>query len=280
MRCANQKRAGRLMRLGAAGACAGLALFAAAASLAGSVTTYHNSITRHGLYTVPGLTASAAASMRLDRGFQAVLSGDMHAQPLYWVSKGGTRELIAATENNVVYALNPATGAIIWHKSLPPPITSRLPCGNIKPAGITGTPVIDPATDTLYLNSQTIVKGAPKHMLYALSLANGSVLPGWPIDVQAVLSNAGVSFDPAPQGARSALLFFEGALYSVYGGRSGDCGTYRGTIVQIDPSTRTLTGNWETRADRGGIWSQGGISGDGRLSFHDHGQYVERHNLG
>ena len=89
--------------------------------------------------------------------------------------------------------------------------------------GITGTPVIDPATATLYVNALTTTANGARHMLYALSLADGSVLPSWPIDMQAALTAKGASFDSPHQGSRSALLFFQGKLYASYGGNAGDC---------------------------------------------------------
>jgi outer membrane protein assembly factor BamB len=247
---------------------ASAALLLPAAASAASVLTYHNANTRHGLYTVPGLTAAAAATMQLDPKFSAKLSGNVYAQPLFWLPKGASgAELIVATENNVVYDLNAATGAVIWQRTLPAPISSGLPCGDITPEGITGTPVIDPDTATLYLNSQTSASGSPQHNVYALSLADGSTLPGWPLNTVSLLKSAGVTFSAPQQGERSALLFFNGALYVAYGGRAGDCDPYHGVIIQIDPSTKTLAGNWETRASRGGIWAQGGISSDGKYLF-------------
>ncbi len=247
---------------------ASVALLLPAAASAASVLTYHNANTRHGLYTVPGLTSTAAATMKLDPNFSAKVSGNVYAQPLFWLPKGASgAELIVATENNIVYNLNAATGAVIWQRTLPAPISSGLPCGDITPEGITGTPVIDPATATLYLNSQTSTSGSPQHNVYALSLADGSTLSGWPLNTVNLLQGAGVTFSAPEQGERSALLFFNGALYVAYGGRSGDCSPYHGVIIQIDPATKTLTGNWETRANRGGIWAQGGISSDGKYLF-------------
>jgi outer membrane protein assembly factor BamB len=254
------------LRKALAATVAALALPSAAS--AGNVVTYHNANTRHGLYTVPGLTSAAAATMQLDPAFKATISGNVYAQPLYWKPKGaGAAELIVATENNIVYALNAATGAVIWQRTLPAPISGGLPCGNIVPEGITGTPVIDPTTATLYLNSQTSTSGTPQHNVYALSLADGSIVSGWPLNTVSLLQSAGVTFTPPQQGERSALLYFNGALYVAYGGRSGDCDPYHGVIIQIDPSTKTLAGNWETRASRGGIWAQGGISSDGKYLF-------------
>src|SRR6185312_11255990 len=144
-----------------------------ASGAAGHILTYHNSNLRHGAYVVPGLTLAAAANMHRDTGFNAALSGHIYAQPLYWRPKNTHPGLvIAATESNIVYALNDTTGAIVWQTQLAPSVPlSELPCGNIDPMGITGTPVIDPATATIYLNAMTESGSGPRHMVYALSLA-------------------------------------------------------------------------------------------------------------
>ncbi len=249
------------------------ALLASAAmpgmALAANVLTYHNTNQRTGAYVAPTLTQAAAAGVHPDSGFSATVSGNVYAQPLFWHPKGGTAELIVATENNQVSALNAATGATIWSVQLPSSVSSgNLPCGNINPEGATGTPVIDPKTGTLYLDILTLVSGAPKHEIYALSLANnGATVSGWPLDVDAITKAAGDSFTSYSQGERSAALFFNGALYIPYGGRSGDCSTYHGTAIQIDPASKTLTGFWATRAHGGGIWAQGGMSSDNKSVF-------------
>src|ERR1700761_6817825 len=75
------------------------------AAEAQSVLTYHNSVNRHGLFTVPRLTDAAAANTH--RGFKASVSGNVYAQPLFWQPPGGGAGLlIVATESNIVYALN------------------------------------------------------------------------------------------------------------------------------------------------------------------------------
>ena len=151
-----------------------------------SVVTYHNSSDRSGAYIVPGLTKAAAAGMHLDPVFHATVSGNVYAQPLYWQpSADKTGLLIVASEFNLVYALNADTGAVIWQRKLPAAVPrSALPCGDIDPEGITGTPVIDPATGTLYVDAQVLAPGnAPRHRIYAISLATGQPLPQWPVDV-------------------------------------------------------------------------------------------------
>jgi outer membrane protein assembly factor BamB len=257
-----------------------LGMMAAGPAAAQGVLTYHNSPTRHGDYTVPGLTAAAAGSMKLDTSFNGVVSGHVYAQPLYWHPKNGADSIIVATESNTVYALDPTTGAMLWQQTLLPPVTSGLGCGNINPEGVTGTPTIDAATGTLYLDAMTSNAGNLHHMMYALSLTNGAVLSGWPIDIQAVLNEAGVAFDSKYVGERSAVLTFKDKLYAVYGGRFGDCTPYNGTVVEVDPASTSVTGTWQTRATGGGIWAQGGIASDDGSLFVTTGNTINADSYG
>jgi len=235
-----------------------------------SVTEYHNGIDRHGAYVMPGLTKQAAGRMHMDAGFSATVPGNIYAQPLFWQKAGAaTGEVIIATEADVVEAVNAATGAALWRQTLGSPVPlSALPCGNIDPEGITGTPAIAPDSGTIYLDALTNAPSVgPRHMIYAVSAETGEVLPHWPIDVQAALGAQGARFDSLTQGERSAVLLLNGNLYVSYGGRAGDCGTYYGMVVQIDVASARITGSWATRAKGGGIWSQAGIASDGTSIF-------------
>jgi hypothetical protein len=233
-----------------------------------NVTTYHNGIDRSGAYVVPGLTHGAASFMHLDLTFHAVVSGNVYAQPLYWQPPGpggAPAEIIVATESNDVEAFNAVTGAVIWTHKLPPPVPQNdLGCGNVIPEGVTGTPVIDPATGALYVDALIeSYSNGPRQYVYALSATTGALLPHWPIDVETSLAKLGDSFTPYTQGERSALLLLNGNLYISYGGRFGDCGTYHGTVVQVSAADGAIGGFWQTRAHGGGIWSQGGPVSDG-----------------
>ncbi|HEX4504648.1 MAG TPA: hypothetical protein VH722_02865 [Alphaproteobacteria bacterium] len=245
----------------------------ASSAFAQSVTTYHNSPERNGVYTVPGLTDAAAAKVRL--GFKASVSGNVYAQPLYWKAAGSPGLIIVATESNFVYALNANSGAVVWRRQLPRPVPAgTLPCGNITPEGVTGTPVIDRATGRLYLDATTLQGGSlPRHMIYALSLSDGKIVPHWPINVDNAMAKRKAPFMSELQGERGALQFFKGKLYISYAGRGGDCGSstgaiYRGVVIEVTPATTpTLSGDWETRAARGGIWGQGGATSNGAYLF-------------
>ena len=80
--------------------------------------------------------------------------GNVYAQPLYIEGGPSGPVVIAVTESNNVYALNATTGAIIWQRNVGTPVTSGLPCGNINPLGITGTPVVDLASRSLFFDAE------------------------------------------------------------------------------------------------------------------------------
>ncbi len=235
---------------------------------ASPVTTYHNDPYRSGQYVVANLTLESAQRVRLVRTFSGVVNGAVYAQPLYWLTPNdtGAGEVIAATETNHVTALDAATGAVIWDRVLAPPVQGgTLPCGNIAPEGITGTPVIDAASGSLYVAATALASGGKAvSMVYGLSLKSGHILPGWPVNVGASLAR--INFLPAAQGERGALAFQNGELYVPYGGRYGDCDDYHGTVVAIRTAKPAVTAEWQTVAVRGGIWSVGGVAiADGNL---------------
>jgi len=110
-----------------------------------NVTQHHNHDSRDGLYVDPVFTQSASAGLTRDLGFDGTIVGNVYAQPLYIDDgPGGRPTIIAATESNNVYALDAVDGSIIWQQNVGTPVPlSNLPCGNINPLGITGTPIID-----------------------------------------------------------------------------------------------------------------------------------------
>src|SRR5713101_759363 len=103
--------------------------------------TYHKDAARTGLdSTAPALTSATQqwAHTGLDR--------TAYAEPLVY----GTMVLVA-TEGNTIYALDAGTGNLLWSKNYGTAVPSnQLPCGNINPVGITGTPVIDTTAGTMF----------------------------------------------------------------------------------------------------------------------------------
>jgi hypothetical protein len=242
-----------------------VSFFAVLPALAQSVVTYHGAADRAGLFVVPAMTWEHARHLKLDATFQGSFSGNLYAQPLYWQPRDApSGRLIVATESNTVVALDAATGSTIWSRSLgrPVPLTAQ-PCGNINPLGITGTPAIDMGRAAVYLDA-VVGDGGVHHLLFALSLEDGTVLDGWPIDVAQATTQDFIARD---QNQRGALLIKDQALYVPYGGHYGDCDSYRGWVVGVSLADPSQVFTWRTRGQGGGIWAPGGIVGDGQSLY-------------
>jgi outer membrane protein assembly factor BamB len=225
-----------------------------------TVATFHGGADRSGNFTVPELSWARARTLRLDPNFAPRFAGHVYAQPLY---RQGV--LFVATESDTVVAIDARSGRTLWTRSLGRPVAlSRQPCGNIDPLGVTGTPAIDEASQTLYLDAMVAEADGAHHRIFALALENGAVRPGWPVDVGAAL---GRRFIAADQNERGALLIQGGRVYVPYGGHFGDCGEYRGWVVGIGLKNPRDIVSWSTRARGGGIWAPGGIAGDGRSLY-------------
>ena len=210
--------------------------------------TFQSSVDRRGLVAAgpdPTSVTQAWESPALD--------GALYGEP---VVAGG--RVVVATEHDSVYAFDVATGQPAWQVSLGPPVPrSMLQCGNIDPTGVTGTPVIDPATQTVYLVA-FVLPG--QHDLVAMSLIDGSIEWRRPIDPPGL--------DPLHEQQRSALTITNGRVYVLYGGLFGDCGPYKGAIVS---SALDGTGDLQSwivpTAREGGLWAPSGmaVDGDGNL---------------
>ena len=234
-----------------------------------SVLTYHGRPDRSGNYAMPEFTWDHAHALQLDADFAPRFDGHLYAQPLYWRPPGAAAgRLIIASESNIVTAIDAATGKTAWTRALGRPASlSAFDCGNIDPLGITGTPVIDEATGSLYLDAMTADAAGPRHRLFALSLQDGVPLPGWPIDVADAVRAKGEAFDPRVQNQRGALLILNGTLYVPYGGFFGDCGNYHGWVVGVPLADPQRVLAWRTRGRGGGIWAPGGIASDGQALY-------------
>ncbi len=234
-----------------------------------SVLTYHGSPERSGNFIVPDLTWQRARGVRLDADFHPRFAGHLYAQPLFWQPPGSSAaELIVATENDTVLAIDAQTGNTEWSRALgrPVPLATQL-CGNIDPLGITGTPVIDQASQAVYLDAMVAEASGPRHLIFALSLKTGATLPGWPVDVAAALAARGGRFNAPDQNQRGALAILGGRVYVPYGGHFGDCGDYHGWVVGVALNNPGDVVSWSTRGRGGGIWAPGGIASDGRSLF-------------
>jgi outer membrane protein assembly factor BamB len=256
-----------MMRIGSL-ACALALTFAASGSAHAdsSILTYHGALDRAGRYVMPGLTYERARGLHIDASFHAAYRGFVSAQPLLWRRAGSSEAvLIVANDRDEVTAIDAESGAQIWERTLGEPVKhAALPCGIVPFVGVTGTPVIDPKRATVYLDAMVMREDKPRHEIHALALADGSIEPGWPVDVATALEGR---FQPEVQNQRGALALFAGRVFVPYSGHYGDCGDYHGVVVGVSQTDPAKVDSFATRARGGGIWGQGGITGDGESLF-------------
>lgn len=105
-----------------------------------------------------------------------------------------------------------------------------------------------------------------QHLIFALSLDDGSILPGWPVQVDGI-TYGGATFNSTVQNQRGALLLNSGVLYVPYGGHFGDCGAYHGWVVAVPVDNPSGPTAWATEARAGGVWAPGGLATDGQSVF-------------
>ena len=88
------------------------------------------------------------------------VDGQLYGEPLVFAGA-----VYVATENDTVYALSSATGRVIWQRHVATAVpSSSIPCGNISPrVGITGTPVVDPARNEIFVVADEFVRGKSAH---------------------------------------------------------------------------------------------------------------------
>jgi len=183
------------------------------------------------------------------------LDGSVYAEPLI-VGK----DVIIATENDSLYDLTANTGQVMWRNHLGTPVNGgELPCGNIDPSGITGTPVVDASRRIIYVVA--FMKSPARHELFAIDLDTGQVKFHSPVDPPGA--------DPTVQQQRAALALSGGYVYVAYGGLAGDCGTYHGWVVasKADQSTAnsardSLLSYQVPTGWAGGIWAPSGPAVD------------------
>ncbi len=233
-----------------------------------SVLQMHNHPNRDGLFVDKAITRAAAAGFHRVASFSGATAGNVYASPLYVESgAGGKGTFYLATESDVVYALDEATGAEVWHtKVAAAPDNTGAGCGNISPIGITGTPAIDLSTRLLVFDAAVASASNTigTHVVFALSIDDGSVK--WQVDESTLHDPGGLAFTPKTQNQRSAILIVGGVAYVAFGGHYGDCGTYHGWVVGV-PLSGTGAKAWATQVAGAGIWAPGGPASDGQSVF-------------
>jgi len=236
-----------------------------------NVTTWHNDNSRSGANTQETfLTPSFVSSTNFGEVWAASVDGIVYGQLLVLTNVtigGGKHNVVyAASEHDSLYALDADTGALYWKKIFinPPSVTtvpsSQHSCSDITPEfGITGTPVIDPSTGTIYLVAATLESGVDVQRLHAIDVGTGAEKFGGPIKISATVPNTGVSFVASEENQRSALALTNGHVIVAFASHCDDS-PWWGWLMSYSASTLALEGFFNTDypdAEGGGIWMSG-----------------------
>jgi outer membrane protein assembly factor BamB len=215
--------------------------------------TYHHDAARSGLDPEAGEAVTPTQAWQ-----SSALGAPIWGQPVVLGSR-----VYVATVGNRIYALDAASGAIVWQKSAGTAVPSgKLPCGDIFPTvGIVGTPVIDTGTGAVYAVADTWNATTEKahHVLKGYDLASGKVVLSKRVDPPGL--------QPETLLQRTALNLDGSEVVFGFGGNDGDCGNYRGTVVAA-PVGGGAAHFWTYQPappafSGGGVWGPSGPAVDG-----------------
>ncbi len=241
-----------------------------------NVLTYHYDNTRQGANTNEVLLTPANVNVStFGRLITYATDGYLFAQPLYVAGLvipglGTHNVVIVATENNTVYAFDAdsnagANGGLLWQTNLGTAVSSYTGefgtrfqgtyYGDIVPVvGITGTPVIDLASGTLYVNVHTreVTPTTTNYFqrIHALNITNGTERAFSPVVVSNSIPGTGVdstngivTFNPRQQNQRPGLALAGGMLYVPYGSY-GDTDPYHGWVLGFNATNLAQSTNY------------------------------------
>ena len=268
------------------------------------VTTYHHDLARDGANTHEfALTPSNVKTATFGKLFSCIVDGAIYAQPL-WVANltiGTTKHnvIVVATEHDSVYAFDADTNASpcvpLWQANLIDAAHGGTAgeasvasgsgglvgsgFGDLSPeVGITGTPVIDLSTNTLYIVSKSAIANPSSFFqrLHALNLTSGNEKAGSPVAIDNSIFvagtgdgsvNAKVAFDPQNEHQRPGLALVNGVVYIAWASHE-DHDPYHGWIIGYNATTMAQASGalFNTTPNhvgtvpysRGGIWMGGG----------------------
>lgn len=256
------------------------------------VYTYHYDLARDGANIQEyALTPSTVSTATFGKLFSCAVDGAVYAEPL-WVPHmtiGGAvhNVVFVATQHDSLYAFDADAAPCVqlWQVSLIDSAhggtgsESTVPSGpgglvgssfgDITPeAGVTGTPVIDPTSNTLYVVSKSVDVSGPTfyQRLHAIDITTGNEKFGGPANISSNITFPGtgdggstVSFNPRQQNQRGGLTLANGIVYVAWSSHE-DTAPYYGWIVGFNGSTLAVAYilNVTPNVGFGGIWMGGG----------------------
>ena len=232
------------------------------------------------------LTATNVNPTRFGLRYYCPVDDQIYAQPLVVarVPVNGTPHtvVLVATVNNSLYCFDAdtATGlqaTPLWHRNLNRTGYRAIRNTDMTGAcggryldfsgnmGIVGTPVIDSATETMYLvHREILATGGSGYAqwLHAIDIRTGDERAGSPVAITASVRGTGagsvsgvVSFSAQKNNQRAALLLYQGIVYVAWASHC-DWGPYHGWLLGYDKTSLQQRVVYNTTPDGsdGGIW--------------------------
>ena len=257
------------------------------------VSTYHNNLSRNGANTQEyALTPAAVNASTFGRLFSCTVDGAIYAQPLWvanlTVSSAKHNVVFVATQHDSVYAFDADSSVTpcvpLWHANLldsdhggtsgETSVISSGPdyyvgagVGDIAPeVGVTGTPVIDLTTNTLYVVSKSMtISGLSFYQrLHAIDLATGNEKFSGPVTIAATFPGTGdgsstTTFVARQENQRPGLALVNGVVYIAWASHE-DTPPFYGWVIGYKASdlSQLSVFNVDPNAGEGGIWMSGG----------------------
>jgi hypothetical protein len=252
------------------------------------VLTWRYDLTHAGENTQEtALTPANVNPQSFGKLFSLHVDSTVYAQPLYVpalkMSDGLVHNvLFVATENDSIYAFDAdsnggASAKPIWQISLLTAAYGAASGATAVPwadtgspdvaptVGITGTPTINPATNTMYVVANTKENGAYFSRLHAINIVTGAEQPNSPANITATVAGTGngssggqLSFSPLWENQRTALNYYNGYVYFGYGAH-GDNGPWHGWLFAYNATTLAQTAALclSPNGSGAGIWASG-----------------------
>jgi hypothetical protein len=257
------------------------------------VTTYHDDPARDGLnreeFALSPATVNPATFGKL---FSCKTSGAIYAQPLWMpnvtVNAVKHNVVFVATQHDSLYAFDADAGPCraLWAVSLIDSLHGGKPgevpvpsgpsgnlvgsgYGDITPeVGVTGTPVIDYTTGTLFVVAKSMNAAGTSfyQRLHAIDITTGKERPFGPANIGSNITYPGtgdggtrVTFNPRQQAQRPGLALVDGVVYVAWASHE-DTAPYYGWIVGFKKTDLAVTAvlNVSPNVGYGGIWMGGG----------------------
>jgi hypothetical protein len=240
------------------------------------VYTFHNDLARTGQNLQEYALTPTTVSSNFGKRWSCAVDGDIYAQPLYVanlsIAGGMHNVLFVATQHDSVFAFDAddPTCTTYWHVSLLSSGVTSIPAGDTGTGcidiptefGITGSPVIDPAAQTLYFVAATKEGGSYFQRLHAVSLATGLEQPNSPVSIQAsvpINSGGTVTFSALWENQRAGLAYYEGGVFIAWASHC-DNNNWHGWLIRYDATSlaQTAVFNSTPNGEEGGIWMSAG----------------------